>query len=112
MSDFIPATTWPLKWSVGDNRFAREGDINTKSLSLFIPQECMAEFASYINRLAGETDKLRSGKTYDHTNQEEVETKGFYINAKGCDGKYGPFGNINLAQIPAKTAVASGEIPF
>ena len=116
MSNFIAATTYPLKWSVGDNRFAKEGDTQTKSLSLFIPQECMAEFASYINRLAGETDKLRSGKTYDHTNQEEIEVQGFYINAKGAESKYGPFGNINLAQIPAKTPVGAGassaEIPF
>ena len=112
MSDFIPATTWPLKWSVENNRFAREGDTNTKKLSLFIPQDCMAEFASYINRLAGETDKLRTGKTYDHTNKEEVEVHGFYINAKGAESRYGDFGNINLQQIPAKTAVASGDIPF
>ena len=97
---------------MGDNRFAKEGDTQTKSLSLFIPQDCMAEFASYINRLASETDKLRPGKTYDFTNREEIEVQGFYINAKGAESQYGPFGNINLPQIPAKTAVASEAIPF
>ena len=114
MSDFIPATTWPLKWSVGENRFARGTE--TKSLSLFIPEQCVSEFAAYLNRLAGEQDRMKAGKVWNHDTKQEIEVQGFYINAKGAESKYGPFGNINLAQIPAKTPVGAGassaEIPF
>ena len=116
MSDFIAATSLPMKWSVGENRFAQEGDENTKSLSLFIPQQCVTEFAAYLNRLAGEQDRMKPGKVWNHDTKEEIEVQGFYINAKGRNGQYGDFGNINLQQIPAKTPVgagaSSGEIPF
>ena len=99
MADFTPALTHQIKWSVNDNRFDTDGS-KPKSLALFITQDSILEFASYLQRLAKQTDKVRSGKVWDFVNKEEIELDGFYINGKGQDGQYGAFGSINLAQIP------------
>ena len=119
-SAFVSALTHQLKWSVGENRFDTDGK-QPKQLSLFITKESILEFASYLQRLAGESDKLKAGKVWDFQNKEEIEVQGFYLNGKGQTGQYGDFGSINLQQIPGssantpKQAVAasvSSELPF
>ena len=119
-SAFVSALTHQLKWSVGENRFDTDGK-QPKQLSLFITKESILEFASYLQRLAYETDKLKAGKVWDFQNKEEIEVQGFYLNGKGQTGQYGDFGSINLQQIPGdsantpKQAVAasvSSELPF
>lgn len=99
MAEFSPALTHQIKWSVNDNRFDTDGK-NPKQLALFITKDSILELASYLQRLAKQSDKVRSGKVWDFVNNEEMEVDGFYINGKGKDGQYGPFGAINLAQIP------------
>ena len=103
MSDFIPALTHQIKWSVGENRFDESGK-QPKQLSLFVSKESILEFASYLQRLAGETDRIKTGKIWDFTNKEEIEVDGFYLNGKGQSGQYGDFGSINLNQIPGSDA--------
>ena len=45
----------------------------------------------------------------DFSKNDEVEVEGVYINAKGKEGKYGDFGNINLNFIEPTTG---DDIPF
>ena len=100
MSDFISATTHQIKWSVGDNRFDKDGK-NPKQLSLFVSKESILELAAYLQRLAGESDRIKTGKVWDFVNKEEIEVDGFYLNGKGKTGAYGDFGSINLRYIPS-----------
>ena len=102
-SAFVSALTHQLKWSVGENRFDTDGK-QPKQLSLFITQESILELASYLQRLAGESDKLKPGKVWDFQNKQEIEVQGFYLNGKGQTGQYGDFGSINLQQISGSTA--------
>jgi len=104
MADFVPALTHQIKWSVGENRFDTEGK-QPKQLSLFITKQSMRELASYLTKLAGETDRIKPGQVRDFAKKEEVEVEGFYLNGKGQTGQYGDFGSINLQQIPSKTTV-------
>ena len=106
MSDFIPATTHQIKWSVGENRFDKDGK-QPKQLSLFITTDSILELASYLQRLAGEADRIKPGKVWDFVNKEEIEVDGFYLNGNGKTGPYGDFGSINLKQIPG----SSGNTP-
>lgn len=106
MSDFIAATTHQIKWSVEQNRFDKDGK-NPKKLSLFISKDSILEFASYLQRLAGETDRIKTGKIWDFVNREEIQVEGFYLNGKGKPGQYGDHGSINLQQIPG----SSGNTP-
>ena len=104
MADFVPALTHQIKWSVGENRFDTEGK-QPKQLSLFITKQSIRELASHLTKLAGETDRIKTGKVWDFAKKEEVEVEGFYLNGKGQTGQYGDFGSINLQQIPSKTTV-------
>ncbi|AFX83931.1 hypothetical protein MedDCM-OCT-S15-C5-cds34 [uncultured Mediterranean phage MEDS5 group] len=104
MADFVPALTHQIKWSVGENRFDTEGK-QPKQLSLFITKQSIRELASHLTKLAGETDRIKTGKVWDFAKKEEVEVEGFYLNGKGQTGQYGDFGSINLQQIPSKTNV-------
>ena len=100
MSDFISATTHQIKWSVGDNRFDKDGK-QPKQLSLFVTKESILELAAYLQRLAGESDRIKRGKVWDFVNREEIEVQGFYLNGKGKTGPYGDKGSINLQYIPS-----------
>ena len=102
-SAFIPATTHQIKWSVGENRFDKDGK-QPKQLSLFVSQDSILELASYLQRLAGESDRIKTGKVYDFVNKTEIEVDGFYLNGKGQTGQYGDFGSINLQQIPGSSS--------
>jgi hypothetical protein len=102
MADFVPALTHQIKWSVGENRFDTEGK-QPKQLSLFVTKQSILELASHLTKLAGETDRIKTGKVWDFAKKEEVEVEGFYLNGKGQTGQYGDFGSINLQQIPSKT---------
>jgi len=104
MADFVPALTHQIKWSVGENRFDTEGK-QPKQLSLFVTKQSILELASHLTKLAGETDRIKTGKVWDFAKKEEVEVEGFYLNGKGQTGQYGDFGSINLQQIPSKTNV-------
>ena len=95
LSSFDPALTHPIKWSVGENRFDEDGK-NPKSLSLFVPLASAHEMANHLMSLAERRgDHVKTGKVWDFDKQTEIEVEGFYINAKGKDGQYGEFGNIN-----------------
>lgn len=94
MTDFVPALSNQIKWSVGENKFDQDGKF-PKSLSIFIPEEVIPEFAAYLNDLAQQADKRKKGKIWSYAKQAEVEVDGFYINAKGKAGEYGDFGAIN-----------------
>ena len=117
MSDFVAATTHQIKWSVGENRFDKDGK-QPKQLSLFVSKDSILEFASYLQRLAGEVDRIKTGKVYDFVNREEIEVEGFYLNGKGQSGQYGDFGSINLQQIPGSDrnpptqAASTEDMPF
>lgn len=107
-SSFVPALTHQIKWSVGENRFDKDGK-QPKQLSLFVSKDSILELASYLQRLAGETDRIKSGKVWDFVNKEEIEVDGFYLNGKGQTGQYGDFGAINLQQISATSSHAPAQ---
>ena len=122
---FVPALTRQLKWSVGDNKFYDPNKKNDqpKSISLFIPEESILELAAYLQKLASNSDKLKSGSVYDFEAKEKIEVQGFYINGKGNESDDGPYGSINLAQIPEAASApknwntappqpSTEEIPF
>ena len=115
-STFIPALTHQIKWKVEENRFDRDGT-NPRMMSIFVSKDSILEFAAYLQRLAGETDRIKPGKVWDFTNRVEIEVEGFYLNGKGKSNQGGDFGSINLQQIPASdrdttTQAVSSATPF
>ena len=94
MPEFKAALPKVIKWSVGDNKYDEDGR-NPKALSLFVPLESAEAFARYINAQSTNPEKIKKGKIWDYDMQAEVEVDGIYISAKGKDGQYGAFGNIN-----------------
>ena len=119
MSDFQAALPRVIKWSVKDNDF-EDKEKNPKALSLFIPRESIAAFAQHLTAMAADNSKLKNGKVWDYSNNQEIEVEGVYLNAKGKTGEYGDFGNINpvsLAFNPPAQADACGlkppaDVPF
>jgi len=93
MAEFKPALPKQGKWSVGENKYDEEG-VNPKSLSIFIPEESIDAFARYIQNLRS---KLKPGKSYNYSTQQNEEVQGIYLNFKGKQGGDGAFGNINPA---------------
>ena len=108
MSDFNPAISRPIKWSVGENKYD-ENSKNPRRLSLFIPEDSILEFAAYLTRLAKQADKARAGKVWDYARNEEVEVSGFHVDGTGKNGQYGDYGTINPVQI---AAADSDAMPF
>ena len=100
MSDFQAALPHVIKWDVKDNRFDDKEKF-PKSLSLFIPQASITALAQHLNAMAADSEKLRAAKIWDYDNNQEVEVQGVYLNAKGKDGEFGLFGNINPALLAA-----------
>ena len=107
MPDFNPALNLPIKWSIGDNRF--DDDDDSKVLTLTIPVESLDEFILHLKALS--YTKQKQGEVYDFKKKEKVKTQCIYINAKGIDGQYGLFGNINPQKIENEQPDID-EIPF
>jgi len=106
MSDFQAALPKVIKWSVGDNQFDTEGK-NPKRLSLAIPVESVPAFCNHLMALADDEANHKTIKIWDYQAREQVEVSGITINAKGREGSYGAYGNINPAQ-----TTASQQAPF
>ena len=110
---FVPALTHQLKWSVGDNKYydPNKGGDQPKAMSLFIPEESILELATYLQKLASNSDKLKPGSVYDFETKEKIEVRGFYINGKGNESNDGAYGSINLAQIKETASAPQGWKP-
>ena len=103
---FKPAMPYPIKYSTSENEYEDQAKY-PKTLSLFIPVESVSGFCDHLMKLVD--TKTKTGKVWDFSKNDEVEVEGVYINAKGKEGKYGDFGNINLRFIEPKEV---DEIPF
>lgn len=102
---FKPALPYPVKFSTSENEYD-DADKFPKAMSLFIPLESIQPFFDHCIKL-GDT-KAKTGKVWDYTKKEEVEVQGIYLNAKGKEGKYGDFGNIN----PKLIELSTDDMPF
>lgn len=112
MPEFQPQLPRPIKWSVGENRYDTEGK-QPRSISVFIPLESINAFHSYIDAVAADPQKVKTGKVWDYTEQKEVQVEGIYINGKGRIGQGGDYGTINpAAAAPAPTDSPEEEVPF
>ena len=106
MAEFKAALPAQIKWAVKDNQFDEEG-ANPKALSLFIPLQSIEALAAHLRAMAADSEKVKTGSVWDYSNNKAYETQGVYLSAKGKDGEWGPFGNIN----PALLAAASAPVP-
>ena len=103
-NQFNPALSLPIKWSIGDDRF-NEGQ---QVLTLTIPVASLDQFIDHLKALS--YTKQKQGEVYDFKKKEKVKTQCIYVNAKGLDGQYGLFGNINPQKI--EDAPTTDELPF
>ena len=103
--EFKPALPLPVKFSTSENEY-QDSDKFPKSMSLFVPLESIQPLCDHMIKL-GDT-KSKTGKVWDYTKKEEVEVEGIYLNAKGKEGKYGDFGNIN----PKLIELSTDDMPF
>ena len=106
MADFNPALSLPLKWSIGEDRF--NDDDEAKVLTLTIPVASLDQFIDHLKALS--YTKQKQGEVYDFKKKEKVKTQCIYVNAKGLDGQYGLFGNINPQKI--EDVPTTDELPF
>ena len=103
--EFKPALPLPVKFSTSENEY-QDSDKFPKAMSLFVPLESIQPLCDHMIK-KGDT-QLKKGKVWDYTKKEEVEVEGIYLNAKGKEGKYGDFGNIN----PKLIEVSTDDMPF
>ena len=103
---FKAATPYPIKYSTSENEY-EDQEKYPKTLSLFIPVESVSGFCDHLMKLVD--TKQKKGKVWDFSKNEEVEVDGIYINAKGKEGKYGDFGNINLRLIENSEAKITND---
>ena len=106
MADFNPALSLPIKWSIGEDRF--NDDDEAKVLTLTIPVAPLDQFIDHLKALS--YTKQKQGEVYDFKKKEKVKTQCIYVNAKGLDGQYGLFGNINPQKI--EDVPTTDELPF
>ena len=105
---FKPATPYPIKYSTNErSQEFEDTEKYPKGMSLFIPVESVPGLCDHLMKLVD--TKTTKGKVWDFSKNDEVEVEGVYINAKGKEGKYGDFGNINLNFIEPTTG---DDIPF
>ena len=114
---FDPALPYPIKWSVGENSYDEDGKFPSQ-LALAIPIESIPAFCDYLMSLGDNRDKIKTNKVWDFKNNEEVQVDVVWLNAKGKEGQYGSFGNINPQKTEAQLQAQDGrrssseEIPF
>jgi len=114
---FQPALPHPIKWTVGENSYDEDGKF-PQQLALAIPVASISAFCDYLMSLGDTTDKIKKGKVWDFKNNEEVQVDVVWLNAKGKEGQYGSFGNINPQKTEAQLQSqdlrrsSSEEIPF
>ena len=106
MAEFKAALPAQVKWAVKDNQFDEDGT-NPKALSLFVPLQSIEALAAHLRAMAADSEKVKTGSVWDYSNKKALEVQGVYLSAKGKDGEWGPFGNIN----PALLAGASTPAP-
>ena len=115
---FDAALPHPIKWTVGENSYDEDGKF-PQQLALAIPVESIPAFCDYLMSLGDTRDKIKTGKVWDFKNNEEVQVDVVWLNAKGKEGQYGSFGNINPQKteaqreaLEAQKLSSSQEIPF
>lgn len=113
MPDFNPQLPRPVKWSVGENRYDTNGK-QPRSISLFIPLESIDALISYVDVVAADPTRVKTGKVWDYTEQKEVEVPGVYINGKGRRSDSGDYGTINPTVIAPRPSdePSDEEVPF
>jgi len=102
---FKPALPLPVKFSTGANEYD-DAEKFPKTMSLFVPLESIQPLCDHMIKKGD--SQLKKGKVWDYTKKEEVEVEGIYLNAKGKEGKYGDFGNIN----PKLIELSTDDMPF
>ena len=103
-NQFQPALTHQIKWSVGENKYNEDGK-NPKQLTLTIPVDSIIDLSNHLMALRDDPSKVKDGKIWNYEKNEEEVVDVVFINAKGKEGQYGDFGNINPQKIDT-------EIPF
>ena len=103
--EFVPAFSFPIKWSIGNNTF-EDAERNPKTIGLAIPVDSIPEICAYLMALEADTSKHKQGKVWSKENGEEKKTV-VYLNGKGKESQDGSgyFGNINPRRIET-------ELPF
>lgn len=96
-SDFKAALPKPGSWSVGESQFEEGG----KYLKLSIPLESVHELCSHLMAMADDVSKQKTIKVWNYDTQSAEEVTGIVFTAKGKDGQYGSFGQVNPQKIKA-----------
>ena len=103
-AEFKAALPAQIKWTVKDNQFD-EGGANPKALSLFVPLQSIEALAAHLRAMAADAEKVKTSSVWDYSSQKALEVQGVYLSAKGKEGEWGTFGNIN------PTLLAAAPVP-
>lgn len=114
---FDAALPHPVKWTVQENQFDDDGKY-PKQMSLAVPVASIPALCDYLMSLGDTAEKIKTGKVWDYSNNQEIEVDVVWINGKGKDGQYGDFGTINPQKTEAQRQgldnrkLDAAEIPF
>lgn len=114
---FDAALPHPVKWTVQENQFDDDGKY-PKQMSLAVPVKSIPALCDYLMSLGDTAEKIKTGKVWDYSNNQEIEVDVVWINGKGKDGQYGDFGTINPQKTEAQrqsldnAKLDGSEIPF
>ena len=95
MADFKAALPKPGSWSVGESQFDEGG----KYLKLSIPLESVHELCGHRMAMADDVSKQKTIKVWNYNTQSDDEVTGIVFTAKGKEGQYGAFGQVNPQKI-------------
>lgn len=95
MADFKAALPKPGSWSVGESQFDEGG----KFLKLSIPLESVHELCGHLMAMADDVSKQKTIKVWNYDTKSAEEVTGIVFTAKGKDGQYGAFGQVNPQKI-------------
>lgn len=105
MPEFNPALSKPGSWSVGDSQY----DDGGKYLKLSIPLDSVHDFCNHLMNMADDVSKQKTIKVWNFDTKSAEEVAGIVFSAKGKDGQYGAFGQINPQKIQVQD---SGDNSF
>lgn len=104
MADFQAALRSVITWSVGDNQ---KGDTEKfpKLLKLGIPVEAIPDLCEHLMALADNADNHKTITVWDFGQRQEKSVSAVALYAKGKEGPYGSFGNINPAKVQTDATI-------
>jgi len=100
MSDFNPALSKNITWTVGKNK-QQDAEKKPNRCTLFIPAESMQAFVGHLMAMVDTGTCLTDQEVYNYDTRQKEVVPGYYLTGKGIgdSGEGWAKGELTIAQI-------------